>query len=111
MTRHHNYCVYILASGIGGTLYVGVTNDLERRVSEHRLGEASKFTREYNVLKLVWYESHQDIEAAIRREKRLKKWDRSWKIALIEEQNPHWSDLLPLIAGAGTTGSPGQAGG
>ncbi|MEE4235770.1 MAG: GIY-YIG nuclease family protein [Anderseniella sp.] len=111
MTRHHNYYVYMLASKIGGTLYVGVTNDLERRVSEHRTGEASKFTRQYAVLRLVWYEAHTDIEAAIRREKRLKKWERHWKIALIEELNPHWSDLLPHITGAAATGSPGQAGG
>jgi putative endonuclease len=82
MTRQHNYYVYMLASRIGGTLYVGVTNDLERRVSEHRTGEASKFTRKYRVLKLVWYETHSDISEAIRREKRLKKWDRAWKVAL-----------------------------
>jgi putative endonuclease len=112
MMRQHNYYVYMLASRIGGTLYVGVTNDLERRVSEHRLGEASKFTRKYAVLRLVWYEAHPDVTEAIRREKRLKKWDRSWKVALIEEQNPHWSDLLPHITTAGAcTGSPGQAGG
>jgi putative endonuclease len=111
MTGHHNYYVYMLASRIGGTLYVGVTNDLERRVSEHRVGEASKFTRKYRVLKLVWYETHSDISEAIRREKRLKKWDRAWKVALIEKQNPHWSDLLPHITTAGGTGSPGQAGG
>ena len=107
MSRHHNYYVYMLASKIGGTLYVGVTNDHERRVSEHRLGQVSKFTRQYGVLKLVWYEAHTDIVSAIRREKRLKRWERGWKIALIEELNPHWSDLLPHITVAVDTGSPG----
>jgi putative endonuclease len=111
MPRHHNYYVYMLASRIGGTLYVGVTNDLERRVSEHRLGEASKFTKQYGVHTLVWYEPHTDIEAAIRREKRLKNWNRSWKTALIEENNPHWLDLFSELSDAVITGSPGQAGG
>jgi len=107
MSRDHNYYVYMLASKLGGTLYIGVTNDLARRVSEHRLGEASKFTKKYNVFTLVWYEPHTDINVAINREKRLKNWNRKWKIALIEEGNPHWLDLFPSITGLADTGSPG----
>ncbi len=110
MSRDHNYYVYMLASKLGGTLYIGVTNDLARRVSEHRLGEASKFTKKYSVFTLVWYEPHTDISVAINREKRLKNWNRKWKIALIEEANPHWLDLFPSIVGTVVTGSPGQAG-
>ncbi len=111
MSGDHNYYVYMLASKLGGTLYIGVTNDLVRRVSEHRLGEASKFTKKYSVFTLVWYEPHTDVKVAISREKRLKNWNRRWKIALIEEHNPNWLDLFPSIAGLVITGSPGQAGG
>jgi len=111
MIGDHNYYVYMLASKLGGTLYVGFTNDLTRRVSEHRLGEASKFTKKYNVFTLVWYEPHTDINVAINREKRLKNWNRKWKIALIEERNPNWLDLFPSITGLANTRSPGQAGG
>lgn len=110
MSGDYNFYVYMLASKLGGTLYIGVTNDLARRVSEHRLGEASKFTKKYGVFTLVWYEPHTDINVAISREKQLKKWNRKWKIALIEERNPHWLDLFRSIVGTVVTGSPGQTG-
>jgi putative endonuclease len=92
------YFVYILASEIGGTLYVGVTNDLVRRVYEHRNKVVAGFTKKYNVSKLVYYEMFDDIENAIVREKRLKKWNRAWKVRMIEELNPNWDDLYPGIA-------------
>ena len=82
----------------GGTLYIGVTNDLVRRVYEHRERVAESFTKRYHIDRLVHFEQHSDIEAAIQREKQLKKWNRSWKIRLIEESNPNWSDLYPGIA-------------
>jgi putative endonuclease len=94
------YYVYILASKIGGTLYVGVTNDLVRRVYEHREKLADGFTKKYDVSKLVYYEAHTDVEAATIREKRMKKWNRAWKIRLIEEDNPNWDDLYNRIAKA-----------
>ena len=97
MSKDHSYFVYILASKIGGTLYVGVT-DLVRRVYEHRNGLADGFTKKYSVHRLIYFEQHSDIEAAITREKRLKKWNRAWKIRLIEETNPNWRDLYPAIA-------------
>ncbi len=87
------YWVYILASERNGTLYVGVTNDLARRVQEHRKGVVPGFTRTYGVTRLVHAEPHDDIRIAIEREKRLKKWRRAWKLALIEEGNPGWRDL------------------
>ncbi|MCA6115521.1 GIY-YIG nuclease family protein [Bradyrhizobium sp. WSM 1738] len=96
-----SYYVYILASRIGGTLYVGVTNDLVRRIGEHKLKIAEGFTKKYEVARLVYFEAFDQIEFAIRREKRLKKWPRAWKIALIEKQNPDWIDLYPEIAGGG----------
>ena len=92
------YWVYILASTIGGTLYVGVTNNLVRRVYEHKVGLADGFTKKYRIHRLVYFEQFGDIEAAILREKRLKRWDRAWKIRLIEELNPNWDDLYPGIA-------------
>jgi putative endonuclease len=95
------FYVYMLASRIGGTLYIGVTNDLVRRVWEHKSGEAESFTKDYDVKRLVYFECFEDIEAAIQREKRLKKWSRAWKIALIEKDNPNWIDLYPQIAGGG----------
>ena len=98
MSTERYYWVYILASKIGGTLYIGVTNNLARRGYEHRSGELSGFSKQYGVHRLVYYEPHNDIEAAIRREKRLKKWNRAWKIRLIEKANPNWDDLYPQIA-------------
>jgi putative endonuclease len=89
--------VYILASRKNGTLYIGVTNDLVRRAHEHRQGEAEGFTRQYAVKRLVYFEAHDDIRAAIQREKTLKHWLRAWKIALIEQTNPEWRDLFPTI--------------
>jgi len=85
--------VYILASKRNGTLYVGVTGDLRKRVWEHKNDLADGFTKRYCVHTLVYYEIHQEMRAAITREKQLKKWRRAWKIALIERQNPHWRDL------------------
>ena len=92
------YYVYILASRIGGTLYIGVTNDLVRRVYEHKEKLVPGFTSTYDVCRLVYYEQFEDVEAAIHREKRLKKWKREWKIALVEKTNPNWVDLYPSIA-------------
>ena len=85
--------VYILASRRHGTLYIGVTSDLERRVYEHREGLIAGFTNDYSVKRLVYYEPFDSIEDAIVREKRLKKWRRDWKIALIERDNPEWRDI------------------
>jgi putative endonuclease len=92
------YYVYILASRIGGTLYIGVTNDLIRRVFEHKSKFVRGFTKRYDVVRLVYYEQFDDIEQAILREKRLKHWNRAWKIRLIEEKNPNWTDLYSAIA-------------
>ena len=89
----------MLASGHNGTLYVGVTSDLVRRVAEHRESALPGFTERYGVKQLVWYETNDSIEAAIRREKRLKKWPRAWKVALIETANPKWRDLWAEISG------------
>jgi putative endonuclease len=91
------YAVYILASGRHGTLYIGVTNDLHRRMTEHQLGKGSEFVRKYRVTKLVHVEFFDDPESAIVREKRLKKWNRDWKLALIEQENPDWQDLTRII--------------
>jgi putative endonuclease len=98
MSIGRSYWVYILASRIGGTLYIGVTNNLVRRVYEHKMGQADGFTKKYSVHRLVYFEQYGDIEAAILREKKLKKWQRAWKIRLIEELNPNWDDLYPQIA-------------
>jgi putative endonuclease len=87
------YYVYILASKKNGTLYIGVTNNLIRRVYEHRNGLIEGFTKKYGVNKLVYYEQTEDIKSAIERGKRLKKWKRQWKIELIEKMNPMWKDL------------------
>ena len=88
------YYVYILASDKNGTLYIGITNDLIRRVSEHKAKRKKKsFTAKYNVELLVYYEIFSNIYEAIKREKLLKRWKRSWKLTLIEESNPLWSDL------------------
>jgi len=87
------YFVYILASKRNGTFYVGVTNDLARRVHEHRTGAADGFTKQYNIKRLVWYETHGDIETAIAREKSIKRWPRRYKLNVIEAMNPDWEDL------------------
>lgn len=88
------YYVYILASQRNGTLYIGVTNDLERRVYEHKHKRNEGFTKKYGVDKLVYFEETDDICAAIHREKRLKKWNREWKLKLIEDFNPNWHDFV-----------------
>jgi putative endonuclease len=95
-----SFYVYILASRIGGTLYIGVTKDLIRRVAEHRLKSVRGFTGKYGVDRLVYFEQFDDAQNAIKREKQLKKYNRAWKIRLIEELNPNWDDLYPGIAGA-----------
>ena len=86
-------CVYILASKRYGTLYVGVTNDLKRRVYEHKEKVVEGFTKEYNITNLVWYEQTENIESAIKKEKQLKAWKREWKVKLIEKTNLQWRDL------------------
>ena len=90
-------CVYILASKPKGTIYIGVTSNLARRVWEHKNDLAEGFTKRYQVHDLVWYEVHETMESAISREKALKKWNRGWKIRLIEEGNPAWCDLYEQI--------------
>jgi len=90
--------VYILASGLNGTLYIGVTSDLIKRVWQHREGLAEGFTKRYGIKHLVWYEVHSEILEAIRREKQIKKWDRAWKIELVQKANPGWRDLYADIA-------------
>jgi putative endonuclease len=91
------YYVYILASRNGGATYVGITNDLIRRVYEHRIKAVPGFTSKYNITRLVWFEVYDDPISAISREKELKKWKRSWKVQLIEAQNPQWNDLYESI--------------
>jgi putative endonuclease len=88
-----DYFVYMLASRRNGTLYVGVTNDLARRIGEHKSKEAPGFTKRYEVGILVWYEAFGDINDAIAREKQIKGWNRAWKIRLIETENSGWNDL------------------
>ena len=92
-TMEKQFCVYMLASDRNGTIYIGVTSSLVKRVWEHKEGAVPGFTSEYGVHKLVWYEQHESAESAITREKRIKKWNRDWKIKLIEESNPYWNDL------------------
>ena len=93
------YHVYMMASRPQGTLYLGVTNNLARRVHEHRSRSVPGFTATYGVTRLVWYEPYDRIVEAIEREKALKKWRRDWKIRLIETMNPDWSDLHDTLAG------------
>lgn len=91
--------VYILASRRNGTSYTGVTGDLVKRVWEHRCGLVEGFTKRYGVHHLVYFEGYDQITEAIRREKQIKKWNRAWKIDLIEKSNPRWRDLWPVIVG------------
>ncbi len=93
----NQYYVYILASKKNGTLYTGVTSDLAKRCYEHKQDLVEGFTKRYQVHTLVYYEVHSDIREAIRREKQIKKWNRSWKIRLIEEKNPQWQELYDGI--------------
>jgi putative endonuclease len=92
------FYVYILASKRNGTLYVGVTNNLVRRVWEHKQGLAAGFTKQYGVNLLVYFEAHDNVEGAITREKQIKRWRRAWKLALIERENPNWRDLYAELA-------------
>jgi len=92
------FYVYILASKRNGTLYVGVTSDIVKRVWQHKEKLVEGFTKQYSVDKLVYYEIHENAESAITREKRLKKWKRAWKIELIEEKNPTWEDLYSVVS-------------
>ena len=95
--RERFIAVYMLASRKHGTLYVGVTGDLITRVAQHRDGFFEGFTKRYGVTRLVWYETHDVITLAIRREKQLKKYKRDWKLNLIEDMNPLWEDLFPSL--------------
>ena len=92
-----NGYVYILASGRNGTLYIGVTSNIIKRIHEHKTKSIEGFTKQHNVSNLVWFESHDNIESAILREKQLKKWNRAWKLKLIETDNPDWRDLYQEI--------------
>jgi putative endonuclease len=89
--------VYILASGRNGTLYIGVTSDLQKRIWEHKNDLIEGFTKRYSVHRLVYYELHDEMVSAITREKQIKKWKRDWKLNLIEGQNPDWNDLWGKI--------------
>ena len=94
------YCVYLMASARNGTLYVGVTSDLVGRVWQHKNDQVAGFTKRYDVKQLVGYEVHEDVNAALTREKQIKEWKRAWKIELIEKTNPYWNDLYIGIATA-----------
>jgi len=91
------YYVYIMASGYNGTFYVGMTSDLPRRIWEHKEGVVDGFTKKYHVHRLVYVESHTDVQQAIRREKAIKRWGRAMKISAIERENPHWEDLYSTL--------------
>ena len=97
MKREKQPAVYILSSRRNGTLYIGVTSNLQRRIWEHREALCDGFTKRYSVQLLVYYELHDSIDDAIKREKQLKKWNRAWKIELIESRNPDWIDLWDEI--------------
>jgi len=88
-------CVYLMASRRNGTLYVGVTSDLMKRVWEHKNNLVEGFTKRYGIHLLVWYELHPTMESAIQREKAMKEWKRSWKLEMIVKNNPEWLDLYP----------------
>jgi len=92
------FFVYILASGLNGTLYVGSTPDLIRRIWEHKTKAIAGFTAKYGVDRLVWFETHESIAVAARRERQIKEWKRAWKIQLIERDNPQWIDLHPSLS-------------
>ena len=92
------FFVYVLASRPHGTLYIGSTSDLVRRVWDHKVKAVPGFTAKYGVDRLVWFERHDTLEAAMIRERRIKDWKRSWKIQLIEQDNPQWIDLYPGIS-------------
>lgn len=101
-----SYYVYILASGRNGTLYVGVTNDLVRRIAEHKAADTEGFTKKYGVHRLVWFDETPDVGAALQREKTMKKWPRAYKINAIEGINPQWRDLYDDLTAEGQNVSP-----
>ncbi len=90
--------VYVLASGLGGSLYIGAATDLVARVGAHKARTVDGFTKKYGIDRLVYFEVFADIQSAVTRERQLKKWNRAWKVRLIEERNPDWIDLYPGIA-------------
>ena len=94
------YWVYVLASKRNGTLYCGVSSDLIKRVWQHKNDVIDGFTKKHQVKRLVYFEAHQEVQGALGREKRIKKWKRDWKLRLIEEKNPEWRDLYDQIAGS-----------
>ena len=94
---NRSFCVYITANRRNGVLCIGVTSDLPRRIGQHKQKDVAGFTAKYGVDKLVYYETCESAESAIRREKQLKKWSRSWKLRIIEEKNPDWRDLYDEI--------------
>jgi putative endonuclease len=94
----HQPYVYILSSGPNGTLYIGVTSDLPKRIWEHKNDVVEGFTQKYKVHNLVWFEAHETMGNAIEREKNIKKWNRKWKLRLIEQSNPSWRDLYEEVA-------------
>ena len=96
--RDASIAVYMLTDRMRGTLYIGVTSQLSRRMWEHREGLYRGFTKTYGLKRLVWYEPHEEMAVAIQREKSLKRWPRQWKINLIERENPHWDDLYDSLA-------------
>ena len=97
MAKEKQFVVYMLASGRNGTLYVGVTSDLIKRIWQHKNDVADGFTKRYRVHTLVWFESHENAESAITREKQIKEWKRKWKLELIEQDNPTWRDRYDEI--------------
>lgn len=104
MTLDRQYYVYIITNKSNNVLYIGVTNDLIRRIFEHKNKLADGFTKKYNLAKLVYYEATNDIESAITREKQLKNWHRDWKMNLINQFNPEWKDLgIDLLGDAETS--------
>jgi putative endonuclease len=105
MARFDTIAVYVMTDRRYGVLYTGVTSDLVHRISQHRVGEGSLFTRKYNCTLLVWYEVHADMRVAIQRETSIKRYPRAWKINLIEAENPDWIDLWDSIRPGP---SPGQ---
>lgn len=93
LIMNQQYYTYIITNKKDGVLYIGVTNNIERRITEHKRGSTKGFSKRYNLDKLVYFETHQYINDAIKREKNMKKWKREWKIKLIEKNNPNWEDL------------------
>ena len=101
-----SYYVYILASGRNGTLYIGVTNDLVRRIAEHKAADTESFTKKYGIHRLVWFGETPDVGAALQREKTMKKWPRVYKLKAIEDMNPQWLDLYGDLIAEGRSEPP-----